>query len=471
MESWWRQSGRRLAGASVELFDSLLGRAPMGRALLCGTLFCCTVLGAAALPCAAEDAAPSSQPKVVPATRVEMKELLEGLKLRKPRLPLPPADFVPPSSRAANATGTGAGEKGRSTAIVVNNGRMREYYLPASWIPPRTGGPPQPGQPAPEMNLDYAFKTRLFWIVSRVNNCHYCLGHQEHKLLTAGMTEDQIAALDSQWDEFSPADRAALEFARKLTLEPDQITDADIQQLKQHFSDPQVVEIVFTIASNNSTNRWTDSLGIPQDDLFRDEPLKLDTPTSDRFRSTRSKVAIDLPRSRGPLPGAAEVKQQLEAARSRAPRVAVPAEPADQPAWVRVLAAFPKTAEGQQKAWNAVAAEGRILADLKAKIRWTTARENLAAYAMAQAWRELQATGLSSDDVFRAEQEWTSGDSGQAEALRFARKLTSHPQQMSDADIARLRTHFSDHEVAEIVYVTCFSNWFDRFTEALALAD
>jgi alkylhydroperoxidase family enzyme len=283
------------------------------------------------------------------------------------------------------------------------------------------------------------------------------------------MTEDQIAALDSQWEEFSPADRAALEFARQLTLEPDRIGDADIEQLRLHFNEQQIVEIVFTIASNNSTNRWTDSLGIPQDDLFRDEPLKLDTPTSDRFRATRSKVAIELPRSRGPLPSAAEVTQQVEAARNRSPRVTVSESPAGQPAWVRVLAAFPKTAEGQQKAWKAVATEGKIPAELKARIRWTSARENRATYAIAHAWRELQALGVSGDEVFRGEQKWTSGESGSAEALRFARKLTAYPQRIADDDIARLRKHFSDHEVAEVVYVTCLSNWFDRFTEALGL--
>ena len=471
MKSWSQQPARIVVGPIAS---------PGSTGLV--NLVCSLVLWLMiAVPCGAEDVATadaaqagrvqaaSSQPKVIPATRVEMKGLLEGLKQRKPRIPLPPADFVSPSSRAVSATGTGAGEKGRSAATLVNNGRMREYYLPASWAQPRTGGPPQPGQPAPEMNLDYAFKTRLFWIVSRVNNCHYCLGHQEHKLLAAGMTEDQIAALDSQWEEFPPADRAALEFARQLTLEPDQIGDADIEQLRLHFNDQQIVEIVFTIASNNSTNRWTDSLGIPQDNLFRDEPLKLDTPTSDRFRATRSKVAIELPRSRGPLPGAADVTRQVEAARNRSPRVAVSESPAEQPAWVRVLSAFPKTAEGQQKAWKAVAAEGKIPTELKAWIRWTSARGNRATYAIAHAWRDLQALGVPSDEVFRAEQQWTSGDSGSAEALRFVRKLTSHPQQVADDDIGRLRKHFSDHEVAEIVYVTCISNWFDRFTEALGL--
>ena len=68
------------------------------------------------------------------------------------------------------------------------------------------------------MTLDYKFKVALFWIVSRTNNCQYCLGHQESKLLRAGMTEDEIAALDFDWKQFTPAEQAAFALTRKLTL-------------------------------------------------------------------------------------------------------------------------------------------------------------------------------------------------------------------------------------------------------------
>jgi alkylhydroperoxidase family enzyme len=58
---------------------------------------------------------------------------------------------------------------------------------------------------------------------------------------------------------------------------------------------------------------------------------------------------------------------------------------------------------------------------------------------------------------------------GNAEAIRFARKLTSAPQTIVDDDIARLKQHFTDFEVAEIIQLTCDANAFDRFTEALRL--
>jgi hypothetical protein len=210
-----------------------------------------------AAPLPAEET-PSETPKVVPATRPEMKAALEALKKRTPRLPLPVSD----------APGG------------VNNGRMRAAYLPDSWgaggrnrsvsrqgarfgsaRSPRTGRDP-------DSAFDYAFTTSLFWVVSRGNNCHYCLGHQELKLRNAGLDDDSIAALDSDWSRFATRQQAALAYARRLTLEPQLIGDQDITTLKELFSDLEIIELTFNIARFNATNRWTDGLGLPQDSRF-----------------------------------------------------------------------------------------------------------------------------------------------------------------------------------------------------------
>jgi hypothetical protein len=114
------------------------------------------VIGSAAVLAlaAAATGGVDSTPKPNPATRPEMKEALEALKKSKPRLPLPP-----PTAEEKAKSG------GRS---VVNNGRMRALYLPAEF---RGGDFPREKDPA--MTLDSTFKTMLFWVVSRVNNCHY----------------------------------------------------------------------------------------------------------------------------------------------------------------------------------------------------------------------------------------------------------------------------------------------------------
>ena len=98
-----------------------------------------------------------SRPNPVPLTRPEMKQYLEDLKGRQPRIPLP---------ELTRQEREELGERGASY-----EGRLRLHYLPASER--RSGGGECGRQPDPNMTLDYAFKTMLFWIVSRTNNCHY----------------------------------------------------------------------------------------------------------------------------------------------------------------------------------------------------------------------------------------------------------------------------------------------------------
>ena len=143
------------------------------------------------------------------------------------------------------------------------------------------------------MTLDNTFKVKLFWITSRANNCYYCLGHQEYKLLGAGVGDDDIAAAaaTATGRPRRPKERAAYEFTKKLTHAPHTIAAADVEALKKHYTDAQVVEILVTVAGFNSTNRWTDGLNIPAEDSgarFKKEGVKADfstfkTPTSDKY--------------------------------------------------------------------------------------------------------------------------------------------------------------------------------------------
>ena len=165
---------------------------------------------------------------------------------------------------------------------IINNGRMRKMYLPAEVL---GGGFLR--EPDSTMTLDNTFKTMFFWIVSRANNCTYCSGHQEVKLLGDGIKEDTIAALDGDWSEFTEAERAAFAFTLKLTYEPNQLNDADIDRLRKHYTDLQILEIVVAVGGFNAMNRWTGPLAIPQED----HRVYL-TATSDRYKNVRSRVRL-----------------------------------------------------------------------------------------------------------------------------------------------------------------------------------
>jgi alkylhydroperoxidase family enzyme len=410
----------------------------------------------------------SDIPKPVPATRPEMKTALEALKDRRARLPLPEV------------------ERGG-----VNNGRMRATYLPESW-----GGGGRSGNRhgrdgrrgfgrfgnEPNSNMDFAFTTSLFWVVSRGNNCHYCLGHQELKLRGAGLDDDTIASLDSDWSVFSPRQQAALAYARKLTLEPQLVGDKDIDRLKSLFTGAEIIELTYNIARFNSTNRWTDAMGLPQDRRFGEEEGSLDTPTSEQFQQTTSIVTPMTRAARLPLPTLDEVEQALAASREREARVELPAKDKASSAlasaigvrtpleWERAMSQLAETGTSQVKSLNTIATDENLTVRLKAELALISAIHNRAWYAVGHAVHRLRGLGATTEEMADLFDEDASQASTAAPTYRLAAKLTANPHLITDADIARVREQFSDAETAQIVHVICMANFFDRFTEALGLA-
>ncbi len=411
------------------------------------------------------------------STRPEMKQRIEALKLRTSRLPLP----APTEQEIAS---------GRS---LVNNGRLRSIYLPSSWqsfvISGWGGGSsrrPAGGTAATlkalEADPSYGFKTRLFWIVSRANDCQYCLGHQELKLKRVGMTDDQIASLDCRWDSFPPNEQAAMKATRKLTLTPQQFSEKDVADLKQHFSDAEIIDIIYTVSRYNAVNRWTSSTGIPQDQSFGGtEHSELNTPTSTEFASVPSKVIPLDSKPRQEWENREQFEAALQAARMRSPAVGIPSVEVARnilakdcpgvipPVWFQAIAnlSVALDAWGQRQA---LAREGKTPPELRILIAWISARENRAWYAAGHARVRYRASGGDETVLYSfADLENAATTPGHAEALRFACKLTSAPQTIVDEDITRLKQHFTDFEVAEIIQLTCDANAFDRFTESLRL--
>lgn len=302
----------------------------------------------------------ADQPRPVPLTRPEMKQLIEDMKSRKPRIPLPELT----EEEKARYGDRAVGDISR-----LYESRLRSLYLPAGEGFGFGGGNRAAGAAAgnanagaaaaaprtglgrnsdPSMSLDYPFKTELFWIVSRTNNCQYCLGHQESKLLSAGLKEEEIAALDGDWSVHTPAQRAAFAFARKLTYEPHRLSDADIDALRAHYNDSQILEMILSVSGNNAINRWKEGAGIPQSkdggNFSRRtaegappdrpaEPQTYLTPTPEKFQSALTRVApvVNDPGTGEPtkrtvcerpaLESRAEVEKALEAARHRKPRL------------------------------------------------------------------------------------------------------------------------------------------------------
>ncbi|AMV26590.1 Carboxymuconolactone decarboxylase family protein [Gemmata sp. SH-PL17] len=417
-----------------------------------------------ALALSAPGAEPPETSKPVGLTRDEEKALLEKHKKATPRLPMPPADPTNPLAR-------------------VNNGAFRAYYLPAELRETRPAGT-TPGRDAdPAMTLDNTFKVKLFWIASRANNCYYCLGHQEYKLLGAGVSDNDIAALDGDWREATPKERAAYEFTRKLTHTPHLVTAADVEALKKHYTATQVAEILVTVAGYNSTNRWTDGLNIPAETdgaRFKKDDIRADfstfkTPTSDKYAKQTTTVAPVKLAARPPL----EARDKVEAIWKEKRTATLPLADAKAtaevwtngaaPNWAALLATFPKSTKGRVEGLRAGMEKGALSAKLKAEIAWVAARNDRAWYALAIARERLKKAGVSENDIWKLDGDRKDLPEAEQAALVLAETLTVAPWKVTDEMVERCRKSFKDAEVAEIFYHTCNAAFFDRVTEVAGL--
>ena len=61
---------------------------------------------------------------------------------------------------------------------------------------------------------------------------------------------------------FSASERAALEYAERITYTDRQVDDALFAELKRHFTEAQIVELTAAIAMENFRSKFNPSLGI-----------------------------------------------------------------------------------------------------------------------------------------------------------------------------------------------------------------
>ena len=79
-----------------------------------------------------------------------------------------------------------------------------------------------------------------------------------------GASDDKIRQVPT-WREsslFSPVERDALEYAERLTVTGDKVTDELFARLRGHFSEAQMVELTAVVALENFRSKFNPPLGI-----------------------------------------------------------------------------------------------------------------------------------------------------------------------------------------------------------------
>jgi uncharacterized peroxidase-related enzyme len=112
-------------------------------------------------------------------------------------------------------------------------------------------------------SLDRKLYELIYIRVSLINGCHYCTQHHIASSKRVGLTADDWTALKAgNYSRCSEKERAALTYVEKLTRAPHEISETDFDELKKHFSNPEIVDIHMLAGLANLTNRLTDPLGL-----------------------------------------------------------------------------------------------------------------------------------------------------------------------------------------------------------------
>ena len=114
----------------------------------------------------------------------------------------------------------------------------------------------------PSSKIDPQLRNLVSQMASRAAGCGYCMAHTAHTAERVGIAADKENAL---WEFetsplFSAAERAALRVAQGAAQVPSAVIDADFVELKKHYSEAQIIDIVAVIALFGFLNRFNDTM-------------------------------------------------------------------------------------------------------------------------------------------------------------------------------------------------------------------
>ncbi len=193
---------------------------------------------------------------------------------------------------------------------------------------------------------------KMRWIAAQANHCRYGMAYAEADLRQAGLNEAGIQLLKGDHASLPEPERAALAFARQMTLDASEVTDHDVARLIGWYGEHRMVAMVLLLAYANFQDRLLLALNAP---IESNGPL---APLNVRFKAKADPPVVP-PRQRPkdrPIPNEPEriddpfwlsmefgdLQRQLTDQRARPGRIRVPS-------WEEVLRVMPASVPRPEK--------------------------------------------------------------------------------------------------------------------------
>ncbi|MEP7033466.1 MAG: carboxymuconolactone decarboxylase family protein [Actinomycetota bacterium] len=108
-------------------------------------------------------------------------------------------------------------------------------------------------------------------VASTAAGCRYCQAHETVDAKMRGVDEAKIRDIGDfeRSTLYSEAERAALRFARDASVVPNDVSRANFEELRRHWDEGQIVEILAVVGLFGFLNRWNDSMATDLEDIPR----------------------------------------------------------------------------------------------------------------------------------------------------------------------------------------------------------
>jgi alkylhydroperoxidase family enzyme len=113
--------------------------------------------------------------------------------------------------------------------------------------------------------LGTMLRGKVRWVAAAANRCDYSLATAEADLRRAGLDKAGFEALAGDLSLLPRAEQAALAFAHTMTISADQVTDAEVAELKSLFGEEKLTAMVQLLAYSNFQDRLLLALDLPFD--------------------------------------------------------------------------------------------------------------------------------------------------------------------------------------------------------------
>ena len=113
-----------------------------------------------------------------------------------------------------------------------------------------------------EGSVSVELKMLVSLVSSYAAGCSYCQSHMANLSSIYDASDEKIAAIWNFENSalFSDAERAALRLALNAGGVPNTAESSDFDELRKHYDDAEIVEIVATVSLFGYLNRWNDTM-------------------------------------------------------------------------------------------------------------------------------------------------------------------------------------------------------------------